>query len=780
MRKRFLLCMVLFSVLLVCAGCGGKQPTILLAGEGAPAYTIIRADSSSETEAQAALLVRRYLKACGLDIGIATDWKDTPVTPYEIVVGTTTRAELENGAVPDPHSLGKQGYFIKVIGTRIYIGGGSDEAIQAAAEKFLADFFGYAGDPETASPVGTVAIPADYEYIEPQISDITSIRIDGRDLREFRIAWEEPIRDIIAARELPKQIQSYFYDTCGIWLEIDKENLLDTPAVMLRAGNEADGHMSVGVEDGNLVISLADNRLFERGWVQFTNEHFTNEKGDIVLDKEFRFDADLMRPVLYSEFGAVGDGVTDDFDAIIAAHSYANKLNLPVKADEGAVYYIPAAKKSAAIQTDTDWTGARFILDDRAINFDGHEAQRSAVFNVLPSLERVPLSLTSLKKGAANLGVSPGQALLVYVADDSKRHFIRAGANANAGNPQQEILLADAKGNIDPTTPVIWNYEKISTCYGIPVDEKPITIQGGEFHTLANEINADKYISVNRNINITRSNVTVKGVKHTIEQTKPYRAAYGGFFNISWCNNVLIQDCGIQCHEDMYFAGPEGQKVLIGSYELLGSYNCNVTYQGVVQNNLFDGNGKLISSGLMGTNYCRNISMIDCVVARFDAHCQVYNVTVRGCTMERINLIGFGTALVEDTTILDTYIFNLRSDYGSMFGGDVIIRNVTMNRENTDRFAIFNGAWINHNFGYPLYMPRTVTIDNLTIPASSYITPFVSNYDKYEDVTKETLKNGDKNNNMVIVPESIKVISNPSGTDFRPNGGGIPFPEIEE
>ena len=56
MRKRFLLCMVLFSVLLVFAGCGGKQPTILLAGEGAPAYTIIRADSSSETEAQAALL----------------------------------------------------------------------------------------------------------------------------------------------------------------------------------------------------------------------------------------------------------------------------------------------------------------------------------------------------------------------------------------------------------------------------------------------------------------------------------------------------------------------------------------------------------------------------------------------------------------------------------------------------------------------------------------------------------------------------------------------------
>ena len=35
--------------------------------------------------------------------------------------------------------------------------------------------------------------------------------------------------------------------------------------------------------------------------------------------------------VFYKDFGAVGDGVTDDFHAIKAAHDYANEHKLPVK-----------------------------------------------------------------------------------------------------------------------------------------------------------------------------------------------------------------------------------------------------------------------------------------------------------------------------------------------------------------------------------------------------------------------------------------------------------------
>ena len=483
--------------------------------------------------------------------------------------------------------------------------------------------------------------------------------------------------------------------------------------------------------------------------------------------------------VRYSDFGAVGDGVTDDQKAIKLAHAIANARNLPVKADEGKTYYINAedAYDSIIVQTDTDWTGASFILDDRDISYDGHAAQNLPVFSVEPSLQRIDLEIGSLSVGDTNIGVAPGQACLVYLRCDDIKHYIRYGANADAGQSQVEILLVDAEGNIDPTTPLTWDYPSVDRAYGIPVDETPISIRGGDFLTLANEINPDRYISTARNITITRSNVTVEGVKHKIEQVKDYRSAYGGFFNVTYCNNVTIRDCEIMCHRDSYFNNGSSN-VLLGSYELLASYTNNVSYINVVQTNLFDDNGKLISSGLMGTNYCRNISMIDCTVARFDAHCQVYNVTVKGCEMEHINLIGFGTALVEDTIIHDRYIFNLRYDYGSMFAGDVIVRNVTMVRENTQRLSLFDGAWYNHDFGYPLYLPQHVTVDNLTVPEGAYVTAFTSGFDSYEDVTKATLSDGTENKNPLILPQKMEVLSNPAGTRFRRAAGGIPFPDF--
>ena len=484
--------------------------------------------------------------------------------------------------------------------------------------------------------------------------------------------------------------------------------------------------------------------------------------------------------VRYSDFGAVGDGVTDDQKAIKMAHAIANARNLPVRADEGMTYYIDAANASDAIiiQTDTDWTGASFILDDRDINYDGHWAQNVPVFSVEPNLSRLNLDIDALSVGDTNIGAAPGQNCLVYVYCNSIKHYIRYGANADSGQSQMEILLVDADGNIDPTTPVTWDYPTVDRAFAVPVDETPITIRGGDFLTLANEIDPDRYISTARNITIKRSNVTVDSVRHQIEQVKDYRSAYGGFFNVADCNNVTIRNCEIMCHRDSFFQNAAGQNVLLGSYEFLATCTNNLTYENCVQTNLFDANGKLISSGCMGTNYCRNISMIGCTIARFDAHCQVYNVTVRGCEMEHINLIGFGTALVEDTKIHDRYIFNLREDYGSMFAGEVRVRNVSMVREGTQRLSLFDGAWHNHNFGYPIYLPQKVTIDNLTVPEGAFVTAFTSNFDSYEDVTGAALNDGTENHNPLYLPKSIEVLSNPAGTRFRRAAGGIPFPDF--
>ena len=64
----------------------------------------------------------------------------------------------------------------------------------------------------------------------------------------------------------------------------------------------------------------------------------TNESGDLLINvnpkdaRKFK-SAGLVR---YSDFGAKGDGKTDDIDAIAATHAFANEHGLTVKADDGA------------------------------------------------------------------------------------------------------------------------------------------------------------------------------------------------------------------------------------------------------------------------------------------------------------------------------------------------------------------------------------------------------------------------------------------------------------
>ena len=77
--------------------------------------------------------------------------------------------------------------------------------------------------------------------------------------------------------------------------------------------------------------------------------------------------------VSYEDFGAVGDGKADDMAAIVKAHEYANEKRLPVKAREGARYYIGKEPLTAIITTDTDLSGAElYILPvyDRAFTPD--------------------------------------------------------------------------------------------------------------------------------------------------------------------------------------------------------------------------------------------------------------------------------------------------------------------------------------------------------------------------------------------------------------------------
>jgi len=146
--KKILLLLLMMLVWLT--ACRQEEPVayMLLYGEGAPAYSIVRSDTSDGAELEAALLLRNTLKNCGVELPITTDWKTNPISEYELVVGNTLRAETEAGLTVDPLTLGKEGYYVKVVGSRVYMDGGSEPAVIAAVEHFLTEFCGYTGEAE--------------------------------------------------------------------------------------------------------------------------------------------------------------------------------------------------------------------------------------------------------------------------------------------------------------------------------------------------------------------------------------------------------------------------------------------------------------------------------------------------------------------------------------------------------------------------------------------------------------------------------------------------------
>ena len=193
----------------------------------------------------------------------------------------------------------------------------------------------------------------------------------------------------------------------------------------------------------------------------------------------------LNKVVYYSEFGAAGNGVTDDFDAIIKAHAAANEAGLKVRADAGATYYIAVANKTAQIQTDTDWGDAKFIIDDSKLTVENRNSQIFNVSSKLPSTQITTVQTLVKNQGKVDLSLSGSS--FVVATDRTTMRYIREGLNQNNGSPQTDVFVVDKNGNVDMKAPIIWDFNNISSMIAYPIDAEMLTISGGFFTTIANQ-----------------------------------------------------------------------------------------------------------------------------------------------------------------------------------------------------------------------------------------------------------------------------------------------------
>lgn len=445
----------------------------------------------------------------------------------------------------------------------------------------------------------------------------------------------------------------------------------------------------------------------------------TNEKGQLLINVSPK-DAKSFKAkgqVHYRDFGARGDGKTDDMDAIAATHAFANQHKLTVKADQGATYFIGGKSRTAFIQTNTDFGTAAFIIDDTNV-----ENRNANVFQVSSNQQPFKLEgITSLKRNQEKINASLPSSCLVTVTNSNVKRYIRFGPNQNNGSSQTDIFMVDKTGKVDMNAPIIWDFDQITDITALPLDETPLTITGGRFTTIANQAES-KYTYYARGIAIRRSNVLVQGLEHRITGEGDHGAPYGGFINVGDCANVKVQNTVLTGHKVYQTIGSAGVGVSMGTYDISLNRALNVSFVNCRQTNDITDNRYW---GIMGSNFCKNLLYDNCTFSRFDAHMGVANATIRNSTLghQGINAIGSGNFTVENSTIYGRNLINLRSDYGSTWQGNLLIRNcvfVPSGNQMTSASLIGGSYSGEHDFGYTCYMPERITIETLRIDDSKH------------------------------------------------------------
>ncbi len=440
--------------------------------------------------------------------------------------------------------------------------------------------------------------------------------------------------------------------------------------------------------------------------------------------------------VTYEMFGAAGDGVTDDIDAIAKAHEYANAHCLPVKARDDATYYIGGRLVPIIIKTSTDFGKAHFLIDDRNC-----EKPSEHIFFVNSDYDYYSVHIDHIDKGQRRIDFPHEGNVYVKVKNDNRRIYIRYGANADSGTPLRDYFTADKDGNIG--TLMAWQFDEVTEALVKSTDEPAITICGGTFTNIVNLDTLENRRYYGRGILCSRSHVTFKNMMHLVfgepEPEEHYSSPYGGFLNVDECVDVTVENLLLTPHRTYYFTMPNGALNAMGSYAITTCGAIGLKLIGLKQTiDILDTR----YWGLMGSNFCKDMLLEDCEISRFDAHCGVHNVTMRGCEFGHVKLqvIGFGTLLIERCKLHGDLFMLLRSDYGSFFDGDVIARDCTWKILPYDKIGYFLAAGNNgkHDFGYKCMLPKNIYLENILIDdtrvCESYEGTYLfSDYDTYDE-----------------------------------------------
>ena len=462
--------------------------------------------------------------------------------------------------------------------------------------------------------------------------------------------------------------------------------------------------------------------------------------------------------VSYLDFGAKGDGVTKDFFAIKAAHEYANETGLPVRAGAQRSFLISDTEidgvaSSIVIKTDTDFCGSAIIIDDTDISYrEDEKSERCARVTPIFSVESKYLPtkvdkryIDAINKGGGisrtdtkSLEVGLPYAAMLTVTNENERVFVRYGGNEDAGVFKEELVLVDGDGNIDASTPWLFDYGSVTEITAYRIDEPTLLIENAYVLTRSSQVNlVDKYAEINRGFLVKRPNTHIRNIEHRvineiykgeIKDGVPFIGhSYYGIINVQKTHNVLIENVVFQAR--VYY--------LQGTYDLIAETVNSLTLKNCSQNNFFSHENPqrpLEPSfgkwwGVAGTNYCKNLVYDGCKLTRYDAHRGVVNGAIRNSEVSSIRLTGGGDMIIENTKIYQNCYstLQLREDFGSTFRGTLTVKDSEFIDAAGAHSAFMVSVSANWNYGYKTYFPNIV-IDNVKVRSDIRTLPLLHEF----------------------------------------------------
>ena len=400
--------------------------------------------------------------------------------------------------------------------------------------------------------------------------------------------------------------------------------------------------------------------------------------------------------VTYEDFGAKGDGVSDDGEYIRQAHLKANELNKQIFCPIPKKYYIKEIE-NIPISTNVDWNNSEIIIDDNT-------TLTKPIFIVKDTSPTLTLnrddcaSLVNISKSTDKIELLSGYGdIFVELINEDKKIFIREGANADSGSNLSDMTIIDNNGVLK--YPLEWDFEKITQIKISPLPDNYLTIKNGIFKTVSDSYNSNAYI--NRGININRNNTIIKNITHNIIQDKEnIGRCYNGFLYVHNCSNIKIIDTKLSPRYFKYV-----NKVASGTYDI-GVYNCL---------NLLIDNMEAFSTtkehwGVWGGNFIKNLDVRNSKLNRIDAHKGVFNVSIsNSCIGDKgLTLCGGGKLVIKDCDIYASNLITFRGDFGATWLGDIYIDNIR-HYTLSNKPSILNCSYnVSHNYGYDCDLGKNI------------------------------------------------------------------------